>query len=82
MQITAVDVADVPGHITVGDLYTPTGLHKNVTHIVYEHAYPEGDLIFTLTMVARPVFQNWYASTPLPLNSLMSLILRSLVPIP
>jgi len=46
MSIQAIDVYDVVGRIERGNLMTPTGLQKNVNYVVYEGAYPEGDLIY------------------------------------
>jgi len=46
MEITALGVVDVPGRIEVGDLLMPTGIRENVNYVVYDGAYPTGDLIY------------------------------------
>ncbi len=46
LNITAVDVADVPGHIEQGDLLTARGVVENASYVVYKNAYQDGDLIY------------------------------------
>ena len=54
MRIKAEGVNDVPGRIIHGDLQTPAGLQKNVSYILYEGAYPEGDLIYYVDFGRAP----------------------------
>ena len=54
MTITPIDVLDVAGKLVRGDLMTPTGLQKNVNYVVYEGAYPEGDLIYYVDFGKAP----------------------------
>ena len=46
MSIQALDVNEVYGKLKRGDLIVPTGLQKDVSYVIYEGAYPEGDLIY------------------------------------
>lgn len=54
MSITAVGVNDVAGRIITGDLYVPAGERKNITYVLYENAYPEGDLIYYVDHARAP----------------------------
>jgi RHS repeat-associated protein len=46
MRITAQGVNDVPGVLVRGDLMGPTALRANTSYVLYEGAYPDGDLIY------------------------------------
>jgi RHS repeat-associated protein len=45
-SIRALNVAHVPGRIERGSLRTPTGIVENISYVVYQGAYPTGDLIY------------------------------------
>jgi hypothetical protein len=46
MRISALGVRDVPGVLMRGDIIGPTALRKDTTYVLYEGAYPDGDLIY------------------------------------
>ncbi|MCI0533086.1 hypothetical protein L0Y49_02580 [bacterium] len=54
MKIQAREVNDVPGRMVRGDIVTPAGPHRNVSYILYEGAYPEGDLIYYIDFGIAP----------------------------
>jgi len=54
MALTAIDVADVEGRIVTGDLHVPAGLRKNISYVLYENAYPDGDLIYYVDHARAP----------------------------
>jgi hypothetical protein len=54
MSIMALEVHDVAGEVRRGDLIVPTGVQKNVSYVIYPHAYPEGDLIYYVDFGRAP----------------------------
>lgn len=54
MSIQALAVNDVPGKLMRGDLMAPTGLQKNVSYVLYEGAYADGDLIYYVDFGKAP----------------------------
>ena len=53
-SIKARDVNVVEGKIVVGDLLVPSGLRKNVSYVIYEGAYNDGDLIYYVDFGKAP----------------------------
>lgn len=75
MSITAFDVVDVAGKLTIGDLNVPSGIQKNVSYVLYKNAYPEGDLIYYIDFGNAPRFEKLVRinSAPTKLNYAFSL---------
>lgn len=58
MSLKAEGVNNVSGRIIRGDLLTRAGLQKNINYVLYEGAYPEGDLIYYVNFGVSPTLQK------------------------
>jgi hypothetical protein len=58
MTIAAMNVKNVRGKIMRGDLLVPSGLQRNVSYVIYENAYKDGDLIYYVDFGTAPKLEK------------------------